>query len=278
MITQWRVLLGTQLLLEACVRENVVSLVYTSSIEVAGPNPAGDPVVDGDEATADAPTLKFAYSRTKREAERRCLGANGERLQNGGRLATVALRPMYIYGEGCRFLLGHMADGVGNRDVLYRMSSRGARVNPVYVGNAALAHLQAARGLRDVGRRAVAAGNVYYVSDDTPPVSYSDFNHAVMAPLGFRIQERHARPLWLLRLLCLLLEVLRFCMRPFRRVAPPLNRQLLVMLNTPFSFGYQKAKRDLGYSPRYTWEEARARTVEWLAGQLPKLRERLRAK
>ncbi|CAL8371809.1 unnamed protein product [Arctogadus glacialis] len=269
---------GTQLLLEACVRENVVSFVYTSSIEVAGPNPAGDPVINGDEDTADASTLKFAYSRTKKEAERRSLEANGERLQNGGRLATVALRPMYIYGEGCRFLLGHMADGIANRDVLYRTSAREARVNPVYVGNAALAHLQAARSLRDVDRRAVAAGNVYYVSDDTPPVSYSDFNHAVMAPLGFRIQQKHMQPLWLLHVFCFLLEVLRFCLQPFKHIAPPLNRQLLVMLNTPFSFGYQKAKRDLGYAPRYTWEEARTHTVVWLADQLPKERERLRAK
>ncbi|KAK0135771.1 3 beta-hydroxysteroid dehydrogenase/Delta 5--_4-isomerase type 1 [Merluccius polli] len=266
---------GTQLLLEACVRENVVSFVYTSSIEVAGPNPAGDPVVNGNEDTPDASTLKFAYSRTKKEAERRCLAASGERLQNGGRLATCALRPMYIYGDGCRFLRGHMADAVGNRDVLYRTSAREARVNPVYVGNVALAHLEAARCLRDVGRRAVVAGNFYYISDDTPPVSYCDFNHAVMAPLGFRIQERHALPLRLLRLICFLLEVLRFCLRPFKRIAPPLNRQLLVMLNTPFSFSYQKAKRDLGYAPRYTWEEARTRTVEWLATELPKERRRL---
>ncbi|KAJ3591832.1 hypothetical protein NHX12_006963 [Muraenolepis orangiensis] len=269
---------GTQLLLEACVQENVVSFIYTSSIEVAGPNPTGDPVVNGDEDTADASVLKFAYSRTKKEAERRSLAANGELLRNGGRLATCALRPMYIYGDGCRFLLGHMANAVGNRDVLYRMSAPEARVNPVYVGNVALAHLQVARCLRDVARRAVVAGNFYYISDDTPAVSYSDFNHAVMAPLGFRIQEKHMLPLRLLHLVCFLLEVLRFCLRPFKHIAPPLNRPLLVMLNTPFSFGYQKAKRELGYAPRYTWEEARAHTTEWLASQLPRERERLRAK
>lgn len=269
---------GTQLLLEACMRENVISFIYTSSIEVAGPNSAGDPVINGDEDTADASVLKFPYSHTKRDAEQRSLAANGEPLQNGGRLATCALRPMYIYGDGCRFLLGHMADGLRNRDVLYRLSAREARVNPVYVGNVALAHLQAARCLRDVERRAVVAGNVYYIADDTPPVSYSDFNHAVMAPLGFRIQEKHVLPLPLLHLICFLLEVLRFCLRPFKRITPPLNRQLLVMVNTPFSFSYQKAKRDLGYTPRYTWEEARMRTIEWLATQLPKERERLRAK
>ena len=44
-------------------------MVYTSSIEVAGPNPNGDPVIGGDEDTAYACSLKFPYSRTKKEAE-----------------------------------------------------------------------------------------------------------------------------------------------------------------------------------------------------------------
>ncbi|XP_071392266.1 hydroxy-delta-5-steroid dehydrogenase, 3 beta- and steroid delta-isomerase 1 isoform X2 [Centroberyx affinis] len=268
---------GTQLLLEACIQENVVSFIYTSSIEVAGPNPNGDPIINGTEDTVYTCSLKFPYSRTKQEAERRTLQAHGEVLQNGGRLATCALRPMYIYGEGCRFLLGHMADGIRNKDVLYRTSAQEARVNPVYVGNVALAHLQAARSLGDPQKRSDIGGNFYYIADDTPPVSYSDFNHVVMAPLGFRIQEKPMLPLRLFYLLCFLLEILRVMLRPFVRIVPPINRQLLTMLNTPFSFSYRKAQRELGYAPRYTWEEARRRTIEWLASQLPKERERIRA-
>lgn len=256
----------------------MVSFIYTSSIEVAGPNPNGDPIINGDEDTVYTSTLKFSYSKTKKEAEQITLQAQGEVLQNGGRLATCALRPMYIYGEGCRFLLGHMADGLRNKDVLYRSSAPEARVNPVYVGNVALAHLQAARGLSDPLKRSAIGGNFYYIADDTPPVSYSDFNHVMMSPLGFRIQERPTLPLPLLHLLCFLFEMLRMLLRPFKRFVPPLNRQLLVMLNTPFSFSYQKAQKDLGYAPKYTWEEARKRTIEWLASQLPKERERIWAK
>lgn len=266
------------MLLEACVQENVVSFIYTSSLEVAGPNPRGDPIVNGNEDTVYECTLKFAYSKTKKVAEQRTLQAHGEVLQNGGRLATCALRPMYIYGEGCRFLLGHMDDGIRNKDILLRLSVPEARVNPVYVGNVALAHLQAARGLRDPQRRSVIGGKFYYISDDTPSVSYSDFNHVMMSPLGFSIQDKLKLPLPLLYLLCFLLELLCTMLRPFKRIVPPVTRQLLTMLNTPFSFSYQKAKRDLGYEPRYSWQEARKRTVEWLASQLPKERERLRSK
>nr|AHZ46119.1 3-beta hydroxysteroid dehydrogenase [Lateolabrax japonicus] len=265
---------GTQLLLEACIQENVVSFIYTSTIEVMGPNPKGEPIINGVEDTVYDCALKFAYSTTKREAEEKTLQAHSEVLQNGGRLATCALRPMYIYGEGCRFLLGHMGDGIGNKNVLFRMSLPEARVNPVYVGNVAVAHLQAARCLQDPRKRNEIGGKFYFISDDTPPISYSDFNHVMMSPLGFSIQEKLLLPLGLLYVICFFLEIVCVMLRPFKRIVPPMNRQLITMLNTPFSFSYQKAQRDLGYAPRYTWEEARKGTVEWLASQLPLERER----
>ncbi|KAF3843501.1 hypothetical protein F7725_002350 [Dissostichus mawsoni] len=253
---------GTQLLLEACVQENVVSFIYTSTIEVMGPNSKGDPIINGSEDMEYSCALKFAYSRTKQEAEQRTLQAHGEMLHNGGRLATCALRPMYIYGEGCRFLLGHMGDGIKNKNVLYRMSKPEAKVNPVYVGNVATAHLQAARSLKDPQKRNAIGGKFYFISDDTPHMSYSDFNYVVMSPLGFNIQEKLMFPLRLLYLVCFLMEMLCLMVRPVVRIVPPLNRQLVTMLNTPFSFSYQKAKDDLGYSPRFTWEEARQRTSD----------------
>ncbi|KAM9487217.1 hydroxy-delta-5-steroid dehydrogenase, 3 beta- and steroid delta-isomerase 1 [Clarias gariepinus] len=269
---------GTKLLLEACIQENVASFIYTSSIEVAGPNHRGDPVINGHEDTVYYSYLKFSYSQTKKEAEQLCLSAQGEILPNGGRLATCALRPMYIYGEGCRFTLGHMRDGIQNGDVLLRNSRHDAKVNPVYVGNVTLAHLQAARALREPQTRAVVGGNFYYISDDTPPVSYSDFNHAVLAPLGFGIQERPFLPFPILYLICFLMEAMQVILRPFLHFTPPLNRQLLIMLNTPFTFSYQKAHRDLGYTPRFNWEEARKRTTDWLASVLPRERQKVNLK
>ncbi|XP_066542624.1 hydroxy-delta-5-steroid dehydrogenase, 3 beta- and steroid delta-isomerase 1 [Hoplias malabaricus] len=269
---------GTQLLLETCIQENVDSFVYTSSIEVAGPNPQGEPVINGNEDTVYSCRLKFPYSKTKKEAEQLCLNAHGEVLQNGSHLATCALRPMYIYGEGCRFTLGHMRDGIRNGDVLLRTSRREAKVNPVYVGNVAVAHLQAARALKDAKKRDVVGGHFYFISDNTPPISYSDFNHAVLSPLGFSIQERPILPFPVLYLISFLMEILQAILCPFLKFTPPLNRQLLVMLNTPFSFSYLKAQRDLLYTPRYEWEEARKRTTDWLASILARERERINFK
>ncbi|XP_035249228.1 3 beta-hydroxysteroid dehydrogenase/Delta 5--_4-isomerase-like [Anguilla anguilla] len=267
---------GTQLLLEACIQESVASFVYTSSIEVAGPNPQGDPVINGDEDTPYPARLKFPYSRTKQEAEQLSLRAHGEPLCDGGRLATCILRPMYIYGDGCPFLLRNMAKSIRNGNVLLRTSRRDAKVNPAYVGNVALAHLRAAQALRDPERRAVVGGNFYFISDDTPPVSYSDFNHVLMSPLGFGIQEKLLLPYPLLFFLSFLMELLQWLLRPFLRYCPPLNRQLLILVNTPFTFSYRKAQKDIGYTPRYSWEESRMSTTDWLDSLLPQERERIK--
>uniref|UniRef100_A0A3Q3K2M5 3-beta hydroxysteroid dehydrogenase/isomerase domain-containing protein n=1 Tax=Monopterus albus TaxID=43700 RepID=A0A3Q3K2M5_MONAL len=219
---------GTQLLLEACIQENVASFIYTSSIEVMGPNSRGEPIFYGSEDTVYDCTLKFSYSKTKKEAEQRTLQANSEVLQNGGQLATCALRPMYIYGEDSHFLLGHMRDGIRNKNVLYRTSRAEARVNPVYVGNVAVAHLQAARCLKDPQKRNVIGGKLYFISDDTPPISYSDLNHVLMSPLGFSIQEKLPLPFCLLYVACFFLDILCTMLRPFIRIALfPLERVLL---------------------------------------------------
>ncbi|KAF6726826.1 3 beta-hydroxysteroid dehydrogenase/Delta 5--_4-isomerase [Oryzias melastigma] len=268
---------GTQLLLEACLHENVMSFIYTSTVEVVGPNPRGEPIVNGTEDTVYESRLKFNYSRTKKEAEDRTLQANGQLLQNGGRLATCSLRPTYIFGEGCRFLLHHMTEGMRNGNVLYRLSVREALVNPVYVGNVAFAHLQAARSFKEPQKRSAVGGKFYFVTDDTALLSYADFNYCMMSPLGFSIQEKLPMPLRIFYIYVFLLEMLCMLLRPFTRIVPPMNRQLLTLLNTTFNFSYQKARRDLGYFPKYSWEEARRRTIEWLASQLPLQRETLQS-
>ncbi|CAL1582978.1 unnamed protein product [Knipowitschia caucasica] len=267
---------GTQLLLDVCIEENVSSFIITSSLEVMGPNPRGDPIHSGTEETVyDSSSLKSLYGITKKEAEEKTLQANGKLLPDGTRLATCALRPMYIYGEGCRFLRGHLADGLGNNNVLYRMSLKEAKVNPVYVGNVAFAHLQAARCLKDPTKRQVASGKFYFISDDTPPVSYSDFSHALMSPLGFHIQDKLPLPMSLLYAGCFIMEMVSMMLRPFITLVPPLSRQVLTMLNTHFTFSYQKAQTELGYTPRFSWQQASKGTTEWLAGQLPALQEKL---
>lgn len=88
---------GTQLLLEACTQASVPIFIYTSSIEVAGPNSYKEVIQNGHEEQDLETTWNSPYPYSKKLAEKAVLAANGWALQNGGTLYTCALRPMYTF-------------------------------------------------------------------------------------------------------------------------------------------------------------------------------------
>ncbi|XP_042308787.1 3 beta-hydroxysteroid dehydrogenase/Delta 5--_4-isomerase-like [Sceloporus undulatus] len=260
---------GTQLLLESCLRNSVPYFIYTSSIEVTGPNSRGDPVYDGDEDTVYQSTQGFPYAENKKEAEKSVLEMDGLPLKDGSSFVTCALRSMYIYGEGSLFLQRHLDQSIQNNNIFLRISQKEALVNPAYVGNVAWAHVQAAKAMKDPEKVKRIRGQFYFISDDTPHVSYSDLNYELTKELGFGIQPKLAMPLMILYWYALLLEVVSFLLHPFVRYVPSINRHLVTLLNTPFSFSYRKAQRDFGYVPRYKWEEAKQQTSQWIAKITP---------
>uniref|UniRef100_A0A8C5MIS0 3-beta hydroxysteroid dehydrogenase/isomerase domain-containing protein n=1 Tax=Leptobrachium leishanense TaxID=445787 RepID=A0A8C5MIS0_9ANUR len=264
---------GTEKLLDACLQNNVRYFIFTSSVEVVGPNTRGDLPMDGEDEQVYEDKFLSPYGESKRLAEQSVLRANGLALGGGGKLVTCSLRPMYIYGEGSQFLELHLQQAIKNGHVFSRLSRKEALVNPVYVGNAAWAHILAARTMRNPDHAKMIAGNAYFVSDDTPHMSYSDLNQALGEELGLSVEPRLALPLGLLYCAAFVLEVLRFLLKPFFRYVPPFTRHLLLLLNTPSTFSYKKAQRDMGYRPRYSWEESRQRTRAWMATVLAKRRE-----
>ncbi|XP_007894069.1 hydroxy-delta-5-steroid dehydrogenase, 3 beta- and steroid delta-isomerase 1 [Callorhinchus milii] len=267
---------GTRLLLETCLQQNVKSFIYTSTVEVMGPNSRGDPIRNGDEDTIYPITLKFEYSKTKHRAEQLTLRSNGWLLPNGEKMITCALRPMYIYGEMSRFLVQHLDEAINNGDVLVRSSKKEALVNPVYVGNVAWAHVLVAKAFKDPEN--IVGGQFYYITDDTTYMSYSDFNYKLMKPLGIQIESHLKMPLILTYFIAFIQEVFQFLMSPFFKYTPKIPRQLITMLNTEFTFSSHKAYKDFGYTPRYSWEEARQRTTAWLESILQERRDVVKKK
>uniref|UniRef100_A0A8C4RXT0 Hydroxy-delta-5-steroid dehydrogenase, 3 beta- and steroid delta-isomerase 1 n=2 Tax=Erpetoichthys calabaricus TaxID=27687 RepID=A0A8C4RXT0_ERPCA len=259
---------GTQLLLETCLQKNVKYFIYTSTLEVAGPNKLGDSIINGNEDTPDSCCLRFTYSVTKQKAEQITLQTNGKRLHNGEQIVTCSLRPTYIYGEGSRFIRHHFDTAIRNGNVLKRTSKKEALVNPVYVGNVAWAHILSAKAMKDLHKAKQIGGHYFYISDDTPHMSYSDFNDVLLKPLGIIVPEKLVLPMPLLFFLAFVMEMLQFLLKPFVKYTPSMNRQLLTMLNTHFTFTYAKAQKAFGYTPRYRWTEAKTTTSEWLSSVL----------
>uniref|UniRef100_A0A2K5IKQ0 3-beta hydroxysteroid dehydrogenase/isomerase domain-containing protein n=1 Tax=Colobus angolensis palliatus TaxID=336983 RepID=A0A2K5IKQ0_COLAP len=247
---------GTVLLLEACVQATGPIFIYTSTLDVVGPNSYKEIIQNGHE--------------DKKLAEKAVLVANGWTLKNGGTWYTCALRPMFIYGEGSPILFAGIDEALNNNRILSSFS-KFSRVNPVYVGNVAWAHILALRAPS-------VRGQFYYISDDTPHQSYDNLNYTPSKEFGLRLDSRWSLPLSLMYWIGFLLEIVSFLLRPLYTYGPPFNRHVVTLSNTVFTFAYKKVQRDLAYEPLYSWEEAKQKTVEWVGSLVDQHKETLKSK
>ncbi|XP_062956173.1 3 beta-hydroxysteroid dehydrogenase type 7 isoform X3 [Cynocephalus volans] len=263
---------GTQNVIEACVQTGTQFLVYTSSMEVVGPNTKGHPFYSiksflslprGNEDTPYEAIHKHPYPRSKALAERLVLEANGRKVRGGLPLVTCALRPTGIYGEGHQIMRDFYRQGLRLGGRLFRAVSASVEHGRVYVGNVAWMHVLVAREMEQ--RAALIGGQVYFCYDASPYKSYEDFNMEFLGPCGLRlVGTRPLLPYWLLVLLAALNALLQWLLRPLLLYAPLLNPYTLAVANTTFTVSTDKAQRHFGYEPLFSWEDSRTRTILWV--------------
>ncbi|XP_033930020.1 3 beta-hydroxysteroid dehydrogenase type 7 [Melopsittacus undulatus] len=250
---------GTRTVIAACRAQGVRCLIYTSSMEVVGPNTRGDPFLRGHEDSPYPTRHTEPYSRSKAQAERLVLEANGSRVRGGGQLVTVALRPTGIYGERHPLLERLYLRGCSAGGRLFCFLPERAEHGRVYVGNVAWMHILAARAA--LSSPCPISGQVFFCYDSSPPLPYEELSAVV---LGLRYHRGAlVPPVGLLRLLAALSALLA---RVLPHRAPLLTPATLAMGSTPFTVRTDKANRVFGYKPLYTWEEAKERTREWAKG------------
>jgi len=241
--------LGTAHVLEACRCQGVPRLVYTSTPSV---------IFDGrDEEGADesAPYARHFlchYSRSKAEAERMVLDANGPGL------STVALRPHLIWGPGDRSLMPRIVQRA-ETGRLRLVGARGNRVDSTYIDNAAWAHLLAADHLEP---GAACAGKAYFITNGEP-MPLADLLNGLLDAAGAPPVERRisASAAYALGALCELRHAVMG-----RDDEPPLTRFVARQLATSHWFDISAARRDLGYAPRVTIREGLERLKAAHAG------------
>ncbi|XP_023414733.1 3 beta-hydroxysteroid dehydrogenase type 7 isoform X2 [Loxodonta africana] len=254
---------GTKNVIEACVQTGTRFLVYTSSMEVVGPNIKGHPFYRGNEETPYEAVHSHPYPCSKALAEQLVLEANGRRVRGGLPLVTCALRPTGIYGEGHQIMRDFYRQGLRLGCRLFRAIPASVEHGRVYVGNVAWMHVLVARELEQ--REKLMGGQVYFCYDESPYKSYEDFNMEFLAPCGLRlVGTRPLVPYWLLVLLATLNALLQWLLRPFLLYAPMLNPYTLAVANTTFTVSTNKAQRHFGYEPLFSWEDSRNRTIRWV--------------
>ncbi|XP_030592014.1 3 beta-hydroxysteroid dehydrogenase type 7 [Archocentrus centrarchus] len=251
---------GTENVIKACVECGIECLVYTSSMEVIGPNINGDHFKRGNEDTPYTVKHSMAYPKSKSKAEKIVLEANGITVKGGKHLYTCSLRPTGIYGEGHQLMKDFYQQGVQRGGLIVGGIPDHVEHGRVYAGNVAWMHLLAAQALRE--RPEKVGGEAFYCYDDSPYKSYEDFNMMLFSAFKFRKARIPTLVLWFLAMMN---DFLHWILKPIYNYTPLLNSYTLAVVSTTFTVRTDKAERYFQYRPLYSWDQCLNRTQKWIS-------------
>ena len=237
-----------RLLLDAALAAKVERFVHVSSLGVY----EGRDHFGTDETTPPAANSLDAYTRSKTEAEALALSY----VPKG--LPVTVVRPGFIYGERDRTVLPKLLTNLRRGTFAYFGSGEQA-LNCIYAKN--LVH-----GLFLAAESPVAVGEVFNLTDGEP-VSKKRFVGRVAELAGLKPPTRRI-PLGLARVLAGAVEGVakaRGAKNP-----PLINKARYKFLGLNLDYSIDKARRVLGYTPPYSFDQAIARA---LAEHAPATRE-----
>jgi nucleoside-diphosphate-sugar epimerase len=186
------------------------------------------------------------YTQTKVEAEKLAL----EHQRSHG-IPVVVLRPGFVYGPRDRTVLTRLIRLLRAGGVRY-LGSGEAALNTIYVGNLVDAVFLAVDQPR-------AIGQIYNLTDGER-VSKRRFIEAIAEGMGIEKPSKSV-PLWLARILAWAME--RKARRSGAKEAPRLTQARVKFLGLNLDFSIEKAKRELGYKPRVSFDQGMRETMAW---------------
>ena len=227
---------GTQNVLAEVERTRPLPRVlYVSSPGVLGPI-CGEPA---DETAELAPSN--AYERSKANAERLAM------LYARNGLPLVIVRPEFLYGPGDLHVLG-LFRAVQSGRFFYVGDGRNT-CHPTYIDDAVEGMLRCLEG----GRSA----EIYHITGPRP-LTFRELAETIAAALGVPPPQR-ALPRSVAWLAAWGLEGIG----RLTRKKPPLSRTGVAFFSEDRRFSWQRAYRELGYTPEVDLEEGVRRTVAW---------------
>jgi nucleoside-diphosphate-sugar epimerase len=241
---------GLRNLLDAAVTQPVERFIHTSSL---GVYEARDHF--GTDESVELPTSHIdGYTQTKVESEKLALEYGRSRG-----LAVTALRPGLVYGPRDRTVIPRVLEAIRTGRFTYLGSGEQA-MNSIYVENFVDALMLALQKPQSIGQ-------VYNLTD-MERVSKRRFAETLARLAGYPLPRRSI-PVPVARAIASTLEPI---WRALGRKEPPVLSQALVkFLGLNLDYSCEKARRELGYQPRWEFDKAMATTIDWLRaeGMLP---------
>jgi nucleoside-diphosphate-sugar epimerase len=187
------------------------------------------------------------YTQSKVESERLAL-----EYHRAHGVPVVILRPGFVYGPRDRTVMPRLIERLRKRHVRYIGSSKRA-LNTIYVGNLVDAIFLA------IDKRQ-AVGQIYNLTDGEY-VSKRRFIMAVVNSLGLPRPRPVRPPLWFAHLLAWWME--GQARKRGAAEAPALTQARIKFLGLNLDFSIEKARRELGYTPRVPFDEAIRETMAY---------------
>jgi nucleoside-diphosphate-sugar epimerase len=229
-------------LLQACKGRPLQRFVQMSSLGVY----AARHHYGTDETVKPPAQHMDGYTQTKVEAEALAL-----RYQREHRVPVVVLRPGFVYGPRDRTVLPKIIASLKKGEMRYLGGGKRA-LNTIYVGNLVDAVFLAAD-------KPQAVGQIYNLTDGEF-VSKKHFIDSIADGLGLPRPKR-SFPLWFARILAWSME--RQARKSGATKPPKLTQARLKFLGLNLDYSIDKAKRELGYQPRVSFDEGIRETVAW---------------
>ena len=231
-----------RVLLDACKGQGLTRFIHMSSLGVYEARHHHCT----DEETPPATAHRDGYSQSKVEAERLALHYYKE-----FGVPVVVLRPGFVYGPRDKTVMPRIINSL--RQGTGRYPGGGGRaLNTIYVQNLVDAIFLAAQ-------KDAAVGQVYNLTDGEF-VSKRQFIEAVADARGLPHPTR-TPPLWLAWFVTLCSE--KLAKLRGAKEAPLFNYTRLKFMGYNLDFSIEKAKRELGYHPRASFEQAIGETMDW---------------
>ncbi|RLA64523.1 MAG: hypothetical protein DRQ88_10770 [Epsilonproteobacteria bacterium] len=237
--------IGAKNILKACQKSGVAKLIYTSSPSVV----FGSSDLKGVNESTPYPKKFIAhYGKTKALAEQLILKAHGK-----AGVATVALRPHLIFGEGDPHLIPRMLEKA-KRNKLFQVGDGQNLVDVIYVENAADAHILA---MERLNLYSPIGGKAYFLGQEKP-IPLWDFINKILSGVGREPVKKKISFRFAYSLGHLFERFYQLC--SIYKKEPPITRFVALQLSKSHYFDHTNSKRDLGYHPRINLNDAIKRT------------------
>ena len=224
--------LGTRNILDACKKNKIKKLIYTSTPSVA----FGDQSLCGVDESIGYPARHLShYAATKAQAEKEVLANNGPEL------STVAIRPHLIYGPGDKNLIPRVVEAARSGRIKI-IGDGNNLVDVSYVENVSAVHI---RALEKLAPEAPLAGKAYFFGQG--PIKLWDFTNEILKreglpPLKKKIPLKVAYSIgWVIEKISHVLSLFGVKVEN-----PPMTRFIALQLGSSHYFSHKQLEKDLG--------------------------------